>query len=96
MSPVFYEVISLIGILFQVIGMILFGVAAGWFTLHLINQPEKNWQMVSIVFSVFLVFIALMVRHLTRGAEGAFLIGAAGALIFWGIIKKREKTEKKK
>lgn len=92
----FYEILEIVGIFVQVLGLVLFGVAAGWFTLHVINQPEKNWQLQSIVYSVFLVFIALMVQHLTRGAVGAFLVGAAGAMIYWGLIKNREKSEKKK
>jgi xanthine/uracil permease len=92
----FYEVLEIVGMFVQVLGLVLFGIAAGWFTLHIIDQPEKNWQLQSIVYSVFLVFVALMVRHLTRGAIGSFLVGAAGAMIYWGLIKKREKPEKKK
>jgi xanthine/uracil permease len=92
----FYEVLEIIGVFVQVLGLVLFGIAAGWFTLHVISQPEKNWQLQSIVYSVFLVFVALMVRYLTRGANGAFLVGAAGAVIYWGLIKNREKPEKKK
>jgi len=92
----FYEVLSIIGIFIQILGLILFGVTTGWFTLHVLGQPEKNWQMQSIVSSVFLIFIALMVKHLSRGAEGAFLIGVAGSMIYWGLIKTRVKPEKKK
>ena len=92
----FYEILSIIGIFIQVLGLILFGVTTGWFTLHVLGQPEKNWQMLSIVSSVFLIFIALMVKHLSRGAEGAFLIGVAGSMIYWGLIKTRVKPEKKK
>ena len=92
----FYDVVGVIGLLVQVLGLVLFGVTAGWFTLYVINQPEKNWQLQSIVFSVFLIFVALMVRYLTPGAFGAFLVGAAGAMIYWGLIKNREKPEKKK
>ena len=91
-----YEVIEIIGMFVQVLGLILFGVAAGWFTLHVISQPEKNWQLQSIVYSVFLIFVALMTKHLTPGALGAFLVGTAGAMIYWGLIKNREKPEKKK
>jgi xanthine/uracil permease len=91
-----YEILSLIGIFIQMLGMLLFGVTIGWFTLHVIGQPEKNWQLQSIVFSVFLVFITLMVKYLTPGARGVFLVGAAGAMIYWGLIKTREKPEKKK
>ena len=92
----FYEVLEIIGIFIQVLGLVLFGVAAGWFTLHVISQPEKNWQLQSIVYSVFLAFVAAMTRFLSRGAIGAFLIGAAGAMIYWGLIKNREKPAKKK
>ena len=92
----FYEILEIVGMFIQMLGLVLFGVAAGWFTLHVISQAEKNWQLQSIVFSVFLVFVALLVKYLSRGAEGAFLVGAAGAMLYWGLIKNREKPEKKK
>ena len=92
----FYDVVGVIGLFVQVLGLLLFGVTTGWFTLHIIKGPDKNWQMISIVFSVFLIFVALMVRFLTPGAFGAFLLGTGGAMIFWGLIKDREKPEKKK
>jgi xanthine/uracil permease len=92
----FYNVAEVIGIFVQALGLGLFGVTTGWFTLNVIKQSEKNWQLQSIVYSVFLVFAALLARYLTRGAFGAFLIGAAGAMIYWGLIKDREKPAKKK
>ena len=93
---VFYDIVDIIGLFVQVIGLLLFGVAAGWFTLKVIDQPEKNWQLQSIVYSVFLIFTSLLARYLTPGALGAFLVGAAGALLYWGLIQKREKPPKKK
>jgi len=92
----FYDVTEIIGILVQALGLVLFGVTSGWFTLHVINQPEKTWQLQSVVYSVFLVFVALMSRYLTPGAFGAYLVGAAGAMIYWGLFKNREKPPKKK
>ena len=92
----FYDVVGVIGLIVQIFGLLLFGVTVGWLTLNVINQPEKNWQLQSIVYSVFLVFSALMVKYLTPGAFGTFLTGAAGAMIYWGLIKTREKPEKKK
>jgi NhaP-type Na+/H+ or K+/H+ antiporter len=92
----FYVVIEIIGLFVQILGLILFGVTVGWLTLYVIKQPEKNWQLQSIVYSVFLVFVALFARYLTAGALGAFLLGAAGAMIFWGLIQGRVKSEKKK
>jgi xanthine/uracil permease len=93
---VFYDVIDVVGLFVQVLGLVLFGVAAGWFTLKVIDQPDKNWQLQSIVYSVFLIFVSLLARYVTPGAFGAFLVGAAGALIYWGLIKNREKPDKKK
>ncbi len=93
---IFYDVVGIIGLFVQVLGLVMFGVTTGWFTLYVINQPEKNWQLQSIVYSVFLVFTALLARSLSPGALGAFLAGAAGAMIYWGLIKDREKPIKKK
>lgn len=93
---IFYDVVGIVGLFVQVLGLVMFGVTTGWFTLYVINQPEKNWQLQSIIYSVFLVFTALIARYLTPGAFGAFLVGAAGAMIYWGLIKDREKPVKKK
>ena len=92
----FYQTIEIVGLFVQILGLVLFGVTVGWFTLHVINQPEKSWQLQSIVYSVFLVFIGLMVRYLNPGALGALLVGLSGAMIYWGLIKNRVKTPKKK
>lgn len=93
---VFYEVIGIAGMIVQFLGLILFGIAAGWFTVSLVKGADQPWQLKSIVYSVFLVFMALMGNVLTPGAFGSLLLGAAGAMIFWGIIKDREKPAKKK
>jgi xanthine/uracil permease len=92
----FYQIIEVIGLIVQILGLVLFGVTTGWFTLHVINQSDKSWQLQSIVYSVFLVFIGLMVRFLTPGALGSLLVGLSGAMIYWGLIKDRVKTTKKK
>ena len=92
----FYQTVEILGLFAQILGLVLFGVTIGWFTLHVIDQPEKNWQLQSIVYSVFLVFIGLMVKNLTPGALGALLVGVSGAVIFWGLIKGRVKRPKKK
>ena len=92
----FYQTIEILGLFVQILGLILFGVTAGWFTLHVINQPDKSWQLQSIVYSVFLVFIGLMVRYLSPGGLGALLVGLSGAMIYWGLIKNRVKKPKKK
>ena len=92
----FYQIIEILGLIVQILGLLLFGVTVGWFTLHVIKQPDKSWQLQSIVYSIFLVFIGLMVRFLSPGALGALLLGLSGAMIYWGLIKDRVKTPKKK
>ncbi len=93
---IYYQITEILGSFVLILGLLLFGITAGWFTLFAVNQPEKTWQLQSIVYSVFLVFIALMVRYLPPGALGAFLVGTAGALFYWGLFKNREKPAKKK
>jgi hypothetical protein len=93
---VFYQVIEILGMIVQFLGLVLFGVAAGWFTITLTKSADQTWQLKSIVYSVFLVFVAMMGGSLTAGAFGSLLLGAAGAIIFWGLIKDREKPAKKK
>lgn len=92
----FYQMIEILGLIAQIFGLVLFGVTVGWFTLYVINQPEKNWQLQSIIYSVFLVFVGLMVRFLSPGSVGSLLMGLSGAFIYWGLIKGREKPPKKK
>ena len=38
----FYQTIEILGLFVQILGLVLFGVTVGWFTLHVINQPEKS------------------------------------------------------
>ena len=35
----FYQTIEILGLFVHVLGLVLFGVTAGWFTLYVINQP---------------------------------------------------------
>ena len=92
----FYEIIEILGMVVQFLGLVLFGIAAGWFTIFLAKDADQPWQLKGIVYSVFLVFVALLGRSLTAGAFGSLLLGAAGAMIFWGLFKDREKPAKKK
>jgi len=84
------RVLTLLASAVQVLGMITFGVTTGWFTLYAFHSEEKNWQLQGLVFSVFLLFVALLARAASPGALGSFLLGAAAAFIFWGIIKGRK------
>ncbi len=84
----FREVMAFLGIVGQTFGLIVFGAVAGWFTLFAFQQPERRWQLQSVVFGVFFVFVALLARFSSPGAFGGFLLGTAGAFLYWGIFKK--------
>jgi hypothetical protein len=87
------RVLTLLAAAAQVLGMITFGVTTGWFTLYAFHSEEKTWQLQGLVFSVFLLFVALLARASSPGALGGFLLGAAAAFIFWGIIKGQKEEE---
>jgi len=87
------RILTLLGVVGQVVGLIVFGVTAGWFTLYAFNSEEKNWQLQGLVFSVYLLFVALLARAVSPGALGGFLLGAAGAFIFWGMIKDQKEQD---
>ncbi|MEA2008822.1 MAG: hypothetical protein U9O54_06845 [Chloroflexota bacterium] len=82
------EFLAFLGMFGQVFGLIVFGVAAGWFTLYAFQQPERRWELQSVVFGVFFLFVALLARFSSPGAFGGFLLGVTGAFLYWGIFKK--------
>ena len=84
----FREILAFLGIISQTFGLVVFGVVAGWFTLFAFRQPERRWELQSVVFGVFFLFVALLARFSSPGAFGGFLLGAAGAFLYWGMLKK--------
>ena len=83
------QVLAVIARISQAAGMVVFGVAAGWFTLRAF-QGEQGWQLKAVVFGVFFAFVGWLTRFTAPGALGGFLLGAAGAIIFWGMIKGKD------
>lgn len=96
MYPAWLQIaLDLIGALIRLIGMVLFGLGAGWVILEFLRKAEQAWQ---VQIAVFLGFVGLgigMVRFLAPGALGGFGIGLGVAIFLWGLPKK-EKTEEEK
>ena len=88
-----FAIASFFGSLFQVIGLLVFGVAAAWFTLYAFRQPERRWQLQIAVFLGFLFFTALTLRYTSAGGAGGFVLGAGGALLFWGLRGEGESED---
>ncbi len=89
----FCDLIWFVGGVFQMLGLLVFGVAAAWFTLYAFRQPERRWQLQIAVFLGFLFFTALTLRFTSTGGAGGFLLGAGGALLFWGLRGEGEAEE---
>ncbi len=92
MGP-FYDVISVIAIFVRSLGLLVFGVAGGWLILKIMDQAENTWQLQGILLVVFFGFLSFMAHTLPGGALGALMLGIAGGLIFWGMVKRNQESE---
>jgi xanthine/uracil permease len=89
----FYDAIALLGALVRMLGLLVFGVAAGWFTLKAFNQPERSWQLQTAVYLGFFAFIVLVVRYTSPGGLGALGLGVGAGLLFWGLSGNGKEAE---
>jgi len=81
----FVDVLSFLGVLLRLAGLLVFGVASGWFTLFAFRQEEPKWQLQTAVFLGFFLFVALLFRFTSPGGVGAFALGSGIALLYWGL-----------
>jgi hypothetical protein len=84
----FSNLFSFMSGILRLVGLLVFGVSAGWFTLYAFRQPERKWQLQVAVFLGFLLFSALTLRFTSAGSAGAFVLGAGGAVLYWGSVKE--------
>lgn len=77
--------IILLSLIVRFLGLLLFGLGTGWFTLHAFRQPDKESHLQIWVYLGFLGFTAYLAAHLTAGAFGGYVLGAGVALILWGL-----------
>jgi hypothetical protein len=89
----FYDFVAFIGGIIRTLGLLVFGIAAGWFTLDAFHQPERKWQLQVAVFLGFFFFSALVIRFASPAGTGMFVLGAGGALLYWGMKKEQVDEE---
>ena len=77
--------IVLLSLILRFVGLLIFGLGSGWFTLHAFRQPDKNSYLQIWVYLGFLGFTAYLTTQLTAGALGGYVLGAGLALILWGL-----------
>lgn len=90
-----YEVISqilnIIGVLIRFVGVILFGLAIGWFTLTAFKR-ETTWHYQAVLLVVFFGFFAAVFWNSNPGVLGGLTLGTGLAILFWGMRKANEKV----
>lgn len=90
---VLYDVLTVLGVIVQPIGLLIFGVMAAWLTLKVLDKEKVVWQAQAVAIGVFFAFTAYIGSWLTPGALGALTLGAGAGLIFFGLIQNREKKD---
>ena len=90
----FFQVTAFLGFLVRILGALVFGVAIGYLTIQLLRREDAGWQ---IIISVYLGLLAAYVLYSHwlegGGSPGAFGLGVGGALLGWGVLAGRKKTE---
>ncbi|RME88451.1 MAG: hypothetical protein D6770_06950 [Anaerolineae bacterium] len=96
MPGVAYDIIELLGALFRLIGLLVFGLGMGWFSLEAYRKSDWRLQI-----AVFLGFVGLSIglSHFLEGAPGgfgAYTLGVGAALLLWGRSEQEKEEEKSK
>ncbi|MDI6770533.1 MAG: hypothetical protein QMD04_12785 [Anaerolineales bacterium] len=93
MPTIVYEILDLFSALFRLLGMLVFGLGAGWFVLEMFRKGQQAWQLQIALFLGFAGLAVAAMYFLAPGGLGAFAIGAGAAMLVWGM-KKPKKEEK--
>jgi hypothetical protein len=89
----FFDFVTIFGGLIQFVGLLIFGLAAGWFTLFAFKQPDSRWQLQIAVFLGLFLFMALLANTTSPGGLGGFSLGLGVGLLYWGTREKKPMDE---
>ena len=81
----FVDFVAFLGWAVRFFGLLVFGVAAGWFTLYVFKVSEERWQLQIAVFLGIFAFTALLAAFSSAGGLGGFVLGLGGGLLYWGL-----------
>ncbi len=93
MPTIVYEILDLFGSLFRLLGMLVFGLGAGWFALEMFRKGQQAWQLQIALFLGFAGLAVAAMYFLAPGGLGAFAIGAGIAMLVWGMKKPKKEEE---
>ena len=89
-----YAILELIGYMLRFLGVLVFGVAAGWLAARIVKSDETGWQLLLGMFLGLLAAFVLLGHWVQGGgALGAFGLGAGGGLLIWGLLGKKKDEE---
>lgn len=84
------QVLELLGYVLRVIGLIVFGLGAGWLTARVFRGESGGWQLQVAAFLGLLGTFALVGHWIAGGgAIGGFGLGAGAGLLIWGLMPSR-------
>jgi F0F1-type ATP synthase assembly protein I len=78
-----YDFLTMLSELVRMFGLLVFGVAAGWFTIYAFR--ERPWQLQIAIVLGFFLLVALISFSTPAGGVGSFALGAGAALLFFGL-----------
>lgn len=82
----FRALLELFGYLFRPLGVLVFGLAAGWLTARTAKLEVMGWQLpLAAILGLFATFV--LIGHWVPGGGtlGAFGLGAGIAILVWGM-----------
>jgi hypothetical protein len=93
MDPTLQLVLDILAALFRVLGMLLFGLAAGWGFIEFLRKGQQAWELQIAVFLGFVGLAIAMARFLSPAALGGFGVGTGVAVFLWGMQRAKAKDE---
>ncbi len=85
MNPTLQIVIDILSALLRLLGMLVFGLAAGWLVLEFLRKAQQTWELQIAIFLGFVGLAIAMARFLAPAALGGFGIGFGVAIFLWGL-----------
>lgn len=79
------QILILIGIVFRDIGLLVFGVAAGWLTMSIFQQPERQWQLQAVALGALFILTGMLAAFTSAGGLGAFSITCGATILFLAL-----------
>lgn len=85
----FIDVMAVLGYFLRLLGVLVFGVAAGWLVLQAIKPEGFQWPLAAAAtVGLFLTFALVGGWVEGGGTVGAFGLGAGGAILIWPALTR--------